>query len=144
MEAKRLISANCGKEDPDELFQKANEELLKLVLAILYDEFFRNEAGEDIQIGDVTVESFDIDNKFLFACGDNEIERMDRAGLFGYVQRLLCKTLTKQASGEPFTDPLAAPSLGSTASYADTSGILSKRKALAEEDIGRRYKKPKN
>jgi hypothetical protein len=59
------------------------------------------------------------------------------------VQRLLCKTLTKQASGEPFTDPLqvAAPSLGSTASYADTSGILSKLKA--EEDIGGRDKKPK-
>jgi hypothetical protein len=65
MEAKRLISANCGKEDPDELFQKANEELLKLVLAILHDEFFRDEAGEDIQIGDVTVKSFDINNKFL-------------------------------------------------------------------------------
>jgi hypothetical protein len=79
MEAKRLISANCGKEDPDELFQKANdsEELLKLVLAILHDEFFRDEAGEDIQIGDVTVKSFDIDNVFLFACGDNEMERMN-------------------------------------------------------------------
>jgi hypothetical protein len=99
MEAKQLISSNCGKEDSDEFFQKTNEELrvLKLVLAILHDdsEFFRNEAGEDIQIGDITVKSFDIDNKFIFACGDNKIERMNRAALFGYVQHLLCKTLTK-------------------------------------------------
>jgi hypothetical protein len=56
------------------------------------------------------------------------------------VQHLLCKTLTKQASGEPFTDPLAAPSLVSSSSFVDNS-VLSKRKA--EEDTGGLDKKPK-
>jgi hypothetical protein len=66
------------------LFKKANKQLLKLILAILQNEYFCCEAGENIQIGDVTasVESFDIDSKFLFACGDNPMEQMNPSRAF--------------------------------------------------------------
>jgi hypothetical protein len=98
----QLIAENCEEENPKELLKKANEQLCALVLAIMNDKYYHS--GEGINIDELYVKDFDVDNKFLFARENNHPkEREDRLALFAYANRLLCKTLSEQESGRSWS-----------------------------------------